>query len=49
MLKSKQGWIAAAFLCTGCSQDGSVVGESPADLAMPEQIDVVFNHNGTSR
>ena len=49
MLKSKLGSIAAAVLCSVCSQARSVVGESPADLAMPEQIDVVFNHNGTSR
>ena len=25
------------------------MGESPTDLAMTDQIDVVFNHNGTSR
>ena len=49
MLKSKLGLIAASLLCSGCSQAGSVVGESPADMTMPEQIDVVFNHNGTSR
>ena len=49
MLKSKLGLMAAAFLCTGCSQAGSVVGTAPADLTMPEQIDVVFNHNATSR
>nr|WP_244281200.1 phospholipase D-like domain-containing protein [Synechococcus sp. UW106] len=41
--------MAAALLCSGCSQAGSVVGESPARLAMPEAIDVVFNHNATSR
>ena len=49
MLKSKLGWMAAALLCSGCSQTGSVVGTAPADLAMPEQIDVVFNHNARSR
>ena len=49
MLKSKLGWMAAALLCSGCSQSGSVVGTAPADLAMPEQIDVVFNHNASSR
>ena len=49
MLKSKLGLIAASLLCSGCSQARSVVGESPADMTMPEQIDVVFNHNGTSR
>ena len=49
MLKSKLGLIAAALLCSCCSQAGSVLGENPTDLAMPEQIDVVFNHNGTSR
>ena len=49
MLKSMQGLIAAAVLFSDCGQAGSVVGESPADLAMPEQIDVVFNHNGISR
>ena len=49
MLKSKLGWIAAAVLFSGCSQARSVVGESPTDLAMTDQIDVVFNHNGTSR
>ena len=49
MLKSKLGLIAAALLCSDRSQAGLVVGENPADLAMPEQIDVVFNHNSTSR
>ncbi|MCB4389685.1 phosphatidylserine/phosphatidylglycerophosphate/cardiolipin synthase family protein [Synechococcus sp. MU1617] len=49
MLKSKLGWMAAALLCSGCSQAGSVVGTAPADLAMPKQIDVVFNHNARSR
>ena len=49
MLKSKLGWIAAVVLCSGCSQAGSVVGRAPVDLAMPEQIGVVFNHNATSR
>ena len=48
MQKSKLGLIAAALLCSGCSQAGSVVGTAPADLAMPKQIDVVFNHNAKS-
>ena len=49
MLKSKLALMAAALLCSGCSQAGSVVGESPAALALPNKIDVVFNHNATSR
>ncbi|MCB4400585.1 phospholipase D-like domain-containing protein [Synechococcus sp. MU1625] len=49
MLKCKLALMAAALLCSGCSQAGSVVGESPAALALPNKIDVVFNHNATSR
>ena len=49
MLKSKLGFIAAALVCCGCSQAGSVVGQAPTELAMPERIEVVFNHNDTSR
>ena len=49
MLKNSLGCMAAALFCAGCSQAGSVVGESPARLALPEAIDVVFNHNATSR
>ena len=49
MLKNTLGWMAAVLLCTGCSQVGSVVGKAPPDLAMPNQIDVVFNHNPRSR
>ena len=49
MQKSKLALMAAALLCSGCSQAGSVVGEGPAQLALPEAIDVVFNHNATSR
>ena len=49
MLKSQLGFIAVALLCCGCSQAGSVVGQGPANLAMPELIEVVFNHNDTSR
>ena len=49
MLKNTLGWMAAVLLCTGCSQVGSVVGKAPPDLAMPNQIDVVFNHNTRSR
>ena len=49
MLKSTLGWMAAAVLCSGCSQAGSVVGEKPAELALPSSIDVVFNHNPRSR
>jgi phosphatidylserine/phosphatidylglycerophosphate/cardiolipin synthase-like enzyme len=49
MLKSKLALMAAALLCSGCSQAGSVVGESPGALALPNKIDVVFNHNATSR
>ena len=49
MQKSKLGLIAAALLCSGCSQAGSLVGTAPADLEMPKQIDVVFNHIARSR
>ena len=49
MLKCKLALMAAALLCSGCSQAGSVVGQSPAALALPNKIDVVFNHNATSR
>ena len=49
MLKSKLALMAAALLCSGCSQAGSVVGQSPAALALPNKIDVVFNHNIRSR
>ena len=49
MLKNTLGWVAAALVCGGCSQPGSVVGTAPAEQAMPEQIDVVFNHNARSR
>ena len=45
MLKNTLGWITAALVCGGCSQVDMVVGTAPAGLAMPEQIDVVFNHN----
>ncbi|ABB36024.1 hypothetical protein [Synechococcus sp. CC9605] len=48
MLKNTLGWAAAALVCGGCSQAGSVVGMAPAEPAMPEQIDVVFNHNARS-
>ena len=48
MQKSKLGLIAAALLCSDCSQAGSMVGTAPADLEMPKQIDVVFNHNARS-
>ena len=41
--------MTAALVCGGCSQAGSIVGTAPAELAMPEQIDVVFNHNTRSR
>ncbi|AII48447.1 hypothetical protein KR52_04705 [Synechococcus sp. KORDI-52] len=49
MLQSRLGLIASLLLCGGCSQAGSVVGHGPADLALPDQIDVVFNHHATSR
>lgn len=49
MLKNTLGWAAAALVCSGCSQAGVVVGSAPAELAMPKQIDVVFNHNPRSR
>ena len=49
MVQSRLGLIAALLLCGGCSQAGSVVGHGPADLALPDQIDVVFNHNAASR
>ena len=41
MLKNTLGWMTAAQVCGGCSQAGMVVGTAPAELAMPEQIDVV--------
>ena len=49
MLKNTLGWIAAALVCGGSSQPGSIVGMAPAELPMPKQIDVVFNHNARSR
>ena len=49
MLKNTLGWVASALVCGGCSQPGSVVGAAPAEQAMPEQIDVVFNHNARAR
>ena len=49
MRKSKLGLMAAALLCSGCSQAITLVGTAPADLAMPKQIDAVFNHNARSR
>ena len=49
MLKNTLGWMAAALVCGGCSQPGSIVGMAPAEPAMHEQIDVVFNHNARSR
>ena len=49
MLKNTLGWMAAALVCGGCSQPGSIVGMAPAELPMPKQIDVVFNHNARSR
>ena len=49
MLKNTLGLAAAALVCGGCSQAGVVVGSAPAELAMPKQIDVVFNHNPRSR
>ena len=49
MLNLRLGLITTILLCSGCSQAGSVVGQGPADLGMPEQIEVVFNHNTTSR
>ena len=49
MLKNTLGLMTAALVCGGCSQAGVVVGSAPAELAMPDQIDVVFNHNAGSR
>ena len=49
MLNFRLGLITTILLCCGCSQAGSVVGQGPADLRMPEQIEVVFNHNTASR
>ena len=49
MLKNTLGLMTAALVCGGCSQAGVVVGSGPAELAMPDQIDVVFNHNAGSR
>ena len=45
MLKNTLGVMAAALVCGGCSQPGSIVGMAPAELPMPKQIDVVFNRN----
>ena len=49
MLKNTLGWMTAAPVCGGCSQAGSIVSTAPAELAIPEQIDMVFNHNTKSR
>ena len=49
MLKHTLGWMAAALVCGGWSQPGSIVGMAPAELPMPKQIDVVFDHNARSR
>ena len=49
MLKNTLGWMAAALICGACSQPGSIVGMAPAELPMPKQIDVIFNHNARSR
>ena len=49
MLNFRLGLITTILLYCGCSQAGSVVGQGPADLRMPEQIEVVFNHNTASR
>lgn len=49
MLHNRLGLIAASLLCSSCSQVGSVVGQAPLGLAMPERIEVVFNHNAASR
>ena len=49
MLKNPLGCMPAALLCGGCSQAGLVVGTAPAELAIPNQIDEVFNHNTRSR
>ena len=49
MLKNTLGWMAAALVCGGCSQVCMVVGTAPAELAMPDQMNVVFNHNARSR
>ena len=49
MLKNKLGWMASALVCGSCSQPASIVGMAPAELPMPKQIDVVFNHNARSR
>ena len=49
MLKNTLGWMAATLVCGGCSQPGSIVGMAPAELAMPDQIEVVFNHNPRPR
>ena len=46
----KKAWcLAALLICTGCSQAGSVVGKAPVGLTLPSNIDVVFNHNTTTR
>ena len=49
MLKNTLRWMTAALVFGGCSQAGMVVGMAPAELPMPKQIDVVFNHNARSR
>ena len=49
MLKNKLGWMAAVLLWSGCIQAGSTVGKAPTDLEMPDEIEVIFNHNARSR
>ena len=49
MLYLRLGLITTILFCSGCSQAGSVMGEGPTRLALPEKIDVVFNHNTRSR
>ena len=49
MLKNTLGWMTAAQVCGDCSQAGSIVGTATAELAMPDQIDEVFNQNTRSR
>ena len=49
MLYLRLGLITSILFCSGCSQAGSVMGEGPTQLALPEKIDVVFNHNIRSR
>ena len=48
MLQNKLGLMAAILLRNVCSQAGSVLGKAPTDLAMPDEVELIFNHNARS-